>query len=464
MLTFSTDTLTFDTVFTTLGSTTRYFKVFNTSSSAVTIEDLRLMHLVGTQFRINVDGVNGDQFSNIEIPAKDSIYVFVEVTVNPNSTTTPFLIIDDVSFMMNSKQSIVHLQAFGQNAHFHYGEEIASGNTATWNNDLPHVIISKDTVPGVYVRCGATLNINPGCKIFFAGNSAMFIEGTLNANATTWSDSIVFQGARLESFYEDRPGQWFGIVFLRPELGECAPQGSFNHCIITESSYGIYAGAGLVSGIAPYLGTATRPDVSIKNTIVKNTQYNAVQGFNAKIEAENSIFYISGDNLVKLWLGGDYKFTNCTLFNNGSKNVSHEKETLVLNNAVEDGSGTIYSEGLTSIFKGCVVYGSLQNELQFSKDNSASFQADFSYNLMKTKVDSFALFNTLNDNNLFNQDPRFRDAAEGNFIPWDSVGYFSPLIDYTPSFGIVNDIYDRSRPVVKTTNSNFFDVGAVEVQ
>ena len=77
-LTFSTDTLTFDTVFVTLGSVTRAFKVFNTSNKAVKVEDIRLKHLVGTQFRINVDGISGDHVTDVEIPAKDSIYIFVE--------------------------------------------------------------------------------------------------------------------------------------------------------------------------------------------------------------------------------------------------------------------------------------------------------------------------------------------------------------------------------------------------
>lgn len=463
-LSFSTDTLTFDTVFATLGSTTKYFKVFNTSSKPVTIEDLRLMRLVGNQFRMNVDGINGDQFSNIEIPAKDSIYVFVEVTVNPNAASTPFVIIDDVSFLMNGKQSTVHLQAFGQNAHFHYGEEIASGNTETWNNDLPHVIISKDTVPGVYVRCGATLNINPGCKIFFAGNSALFVEGTLNANAATWSDSIVFQGARLEEFYDDKPGQWFGIVFLR---NGCAPQGSFNHCVVNESSYGIYAGAGLSSNLNEYLGAATRPNVSIKNSIVKNTQFNAVQGFNAKIEAENSLFYVSGDNLVKLWLGGDYKFTHCTLYNTGSRFVSHEKEILVLNNAVIDGNNVVYPEPINSVFNSCVIYGSLQNEIEFGNvdgTNLGNFVNEFNYSLLKAKSDTVALFSSVNNANLFNQDPRFKEPNKENFTPSDSAGYFSPIIDFAPSFSLSTDFFDKPRPVAKTSNANLFDAGAVEAQ
>ncbi len=460
-ITFSTDTLTFDTVFATFGSTTRYFKVYNENSKAVKINDLRLMHLVGTQFRINVDGVSGDQFSEVEIPAKDSIYVFVEVTVNPNDQTTPYVIIDDVVFTMGSKTETVHLQAFGQNAHFHYGEEITA--STTWTSDLPHVVITKDTVPGVYVRCGATLTINPGCKIFFAGNSALFVEGTLKAEANNWNDSIVFQGARLESYYDEKPGQWFGIVFLRNN--NCVPKGFFDHCVINESSYGIYAGAGLSSDISDYLGPTKRPEVSIKNSVIKNGLYNTVYGFNAKIIAENSLFYVAGEHLVKLGLGGEYSFYHCTLFNNGSRYVAHEKEALLLSNLLADGNSNVYEEPLKTTFTNCIIYGSLQNEISFSRaqqnTNLPNFDNQFSYCLIKTKSDTLDIFSTLNDQNLFNEDPRFKELEKDNYTPSDSAGYFSPAIDYAPG-GLGEDMYDRPRPVSKTTNANKFDIGAIE--
>lgn len=460
-ISFSNDTLTFDTVFSSLGSTTRYFKVFNTDKKAVKISNIQLKHLTGTQFRIQVDGVNGDLFNDIEIPGKDSIYVFVEVTVNPNSTATPFVIIDDVSFLVNGEESIVHLQAFGQNAHFHYGEEITS--SVIWNNDLPHVVISHDTVPGVYVRCSGSLTIQPGCKVFFANNSALFVEGTLKAEAFNWSDSITFEGVRLESFYIDRPGQWFGIVFLRNT--DCTPAGSFNHCVINESSYGIYAGAGLSTNIADYQGTILRPEVTIKNTIVKNCSDNAVYGFNAKITAENSIFYAAGDNLLKFGLGGDYSFTHCTIFNAGSKSVDHKNETLLLSNFVADGNQTVYPEKLKAWFTNCVVYGSLQNEISFNNymeppTNLSEFEVTFNYCQVKAKQDTFEMFTQIHNNILFNTDPRFRSIEEGNFTPWDSTGFLSPLIDYSPlNTAVGPDIYGTTRP-----QRTQYDAGAIEVQ
>lgn len=456
-LTFSTDTLTFDTVFTSLGSTTKYFKIFNRDKKAVKVQDIRLMHLTGTQFRINVDGVDGGQFTDVEIPAKDSIYVLVEVTVDPTSAATPFVIMDDVQFTLNGNISTVHLQAFGQNAHYHYGEEITTSKV--WSNDLPHIVISHDTVPGVYIRCNGTLTIQPGTKIFFADNAAIFVEGTLNAVSNSWNDSIVFQGVRLESFYHDKPGQWFGIVFLRNT--NCIPQGLFDHCVINESSYGIYAGAGLSTNFADYTGSAQRPEVVIRNSIVKNSSDNAVYGFNAHIIAENSLFYTCGDNVVKFGLGGEYAFTNCTMYNTGSRFVEHKNETLLLSNLISVNNAIAATEPLKTNFTNCVIYGSLQNEISFNNHNDfvlTDFDNRFSYCDVKTKQDTFELFTTTHSNLLYNKEPLFKNTEEGNFTPQDSsdANYKSPLID-AGTIGPSPDIYGTPRPTGAAP-----DIGAVE--
>ena len=466
-MSFSTDTLTFDTVFTTLGSTTQYFKVFNHGKQPLTINSIKLQQLQGSQYRINVDGIPGISFTNVQIPAKDSIYVFVEVTVNPNSTATPFVIIDNVNFTIGNNTQTVFLQAFGQNAHFHYGEDIQPGQTETWKNDLPHVILSKGGIPGVWVECGATLNINPGCKVLFQANSALFVKGTLNAVAHDWHDSIIFRGVRLEQYYQDLPGQWFGIAFLRSNT--CVAQGNFNHCVINESQYGIYAGGSAVSNNATdFQGSAQRPVVNIQKTIVENSQYNAIYGFNANITAQNSLFFTSGDNLVKLGLGGVYNFTNCTMYNFGNAYVSHQTPILLLSNVLTvtnaNNSNSYYPEPLTSNFTNCSIYGNLRNEISFSNiDNFdlSRFNNSFSYCLLTTPADTLGFLSTVNTKNIFNQDPRFKNATGNDFAPSDSSGYFSPLIDYSPT-GLPTDLFDRTRPVSKTSNLYKYDIGAIE--
>ena len=93
ILTFSNDTLTFDTVFTTLGSVTRYFKVENPLKEAIKIDEISLAGLNGNQFRINVDGISGISLQDVEIPAQDYVYIFAEVTVDPNNQNNPLSLI-----------------------------------------------------------------------------------------------------------------------------------------------------------------------------------------------------------------------------------------------------------------------------------------------------------------------------------------------------------------------------------
>jgi hypothetical protein len=84
-LDFSEDTVIFDTVFTTIGSITRQFKVYNPSSDEVTISSIYLAGGQQSKYRLNVDGTPGIIFSNVTIQGNDSMFVFVDVTLDPNN-------------------------------------------------------------------------------------------------------------------------------------------------------------------------------------------------------------------------------------------------------------------------------------------------------------------------------------------------------------------------------------------
>ena len=72
-LEFSTDTLRFDTVFTQVGSATRYFKIYNRHSRSIRITSLRLEKGDQSRFNLNVDGISGDSFTDLEIAPNDSM-------------------------------------------------------------------------------------------------------------------------------------------------------------------------------------------------------------------------------------------------------------------------------------------------------------------------------------------------------------------------------------------------------
>ena len=466
-LSFSTDTLTFDTVFTTISSTTQSFNVYNNSKKALIVSDIRLLHLAGTQFQINVDGdtvPSSGHFLNKEIPAHDSIKIFVTVTLNPNDQTNPFIILDAVQFITDGAVQKVYLQAFGQNAYYHYGLEIKPGQTVNWDNKLPHVILSRDTEPGVLIDCNATLNITSGCKVFVAPGAGIYVEGTLNAIASDWQDSIIFRGVRLEQYYIDQPGQWFGIVFLRNQCGT-PPKGTFQRCIINESQYGIYAGAGLDTNLADYTGTAGQPSVTITQCIVKNCQYNAVYGFNAIINSTNSLFYNSGSNLMQFGLGGTYSFNECTMYNIGSVYINHQDPNVLLSNFVTNGSNITYTQALNSSFTDCIIYGSLTNEISFNDVTGTAFTNAFNSCLLQTPGDTLAMFSTNNSAtpNLLNQNPLLVNPAGNNFTPYDTTaaGLWSPAIDFCTN-GLQIDLFDNPRKHIH--GPHIYDAGAVEAQ
>ena len=82
VLAFSTDTVAFDTVFTTIGTSTRSFRIYNRNKKSLNISSIKLADAEHSGFHINVDGMSGDNFTNVEIRGKDSLYVFVEANID----------------------------------------------------------------------------------------------------------------------------------------------------------------------------------------------------------------------------------------------------------------------------------------------------------------------------------------------------------------------------------------------
>lgn len=116
---FSTDTLMFDTLFATLGSTTKSFTIRNTQKKEIILNSIQLVGGVNSPYRMNVDGDVGTNFSNIKIPAKDSIYVFVEVTIDPNSAPLPFIVEDSILFALDGNTYQVQLNTYGKKCTFY---------------------------------------------------------------------------------------------------------------------------------------------------------------------------------------------------------------------------------------------------------------------------------------------------------------------------------------------------------
>lgn len=457
---YNIDTLRFDTLFSSLGSTTRFFKIVNPHKQDIRIDQIRFKNTLGNTFNMAVDGINGTSFNDVIVPARDSIYVFVTVTINPSGINTPFIYEQDIELNYNTNQDIFTLMAWGQDAYYHSGEVVTSNTT--WSNDKPHVLLSKNGIPGVIISSGTTLSIQPNCKIYCNTNTGIYCWGTLNINnsSSMRSDSVVFQGLRNESYYDDLPGQWGGIFLLRGSNGAKA---NIYQTIITESSSGIFAGSDTgVSSLSAFLNDANRPELTIANSTIKNTgfgqfgaggfKFGGINSFNSKVRSSNNIIHNCSGNAVLLVLGGDYTFLNNTFYNSGTAAIQHKEENILISDQLISGATTYVHEFDVCEFNNCICYGSLEEELSLTRSEvSTSFNIVMQNCNIKTKwnVDSLGFVATQK-----NQNPLFEDAYKGDFRLKSS----SPCIDAGNNlYSIGNDMFGNSRPF-----GAGYDIGALE--
>jgi len=128
----TTDTLKYDTVFTTTGSITKSFKIINENSQKLKLTTVKLMGAATSAYRMNVDGAATAEANNLVIEANDSIYVFVSVTINPNTANLPFIVSDSILISYNGNERYVQLQSYGQNANFLCIELFTKFNISFW--------------------------------------------------------------------------------------------------------------------------------------------------------------------------------------------------------------------------------------------------------------------------------------------------------------------------------------------
>jgi hypothetical protein len=357
-LAFSADSILFDTVFTTVGSTTRSFKIYNRHKESIRISSIRLARGSASNFRINVDGTPGISFNDVEIAANDSAFVFVEVTVNPSSANTPFVITDSVAFSTNGNEQYVKLEAWGQNAHFHANEYLNCNEV--WTNDKPHVIYGLVVIPP-----GCTLTIQQNVRVHLHAGAVLAADSaaSLIVNGAL-SSEVTFQGDRLEPEYNEAPGQW-GTIYLSAK----SSASSINYAIIKNGYIGIRCDSFPSSG----------PRLTIKNTFIRNMSAAALYGIDSKIDGYNSVFANCGQYVGAFTIGGQYSFYHCT-FANYWNYGTRQFPTLLLNNYYTDVNDNIQTRSLDSAnFYNCIIYGDADDEIRHDQSTNTGPAFNFKY-------------------------------------------------------------------------------------
>jgi hypothetical protein len=427
---FSNDTIIFDTAFHSIGTPTKTLSIYNRNNFTV-LTDISLNLINGGSFRMNVDGVAGNNHNGIEIPAKDSIFIFLEVTPNLNNISNDFLLTSNIEFTTGTKKQDVKLVSPGRNANFHLPHEnifptddgevnygyYSIKDDEIWTNDLPHVVYGY-----VVIEPNATLTIKEGTQIYFHNNSGMFVgnplligengvpptnNGTLIIDGSLGNE-VIIRGDRLDSWYENTPGQWNGIHFV---------QGSVEN----EIDYAIISNGTTAIRVDSFVENQT---VTINNTIIENMSSIGIFGQGANITANNTVISKCGQYTVACNIGGTYNFTHCT-FANYWDYTHRNTPSILLNNYYEGADGNIYVRDLISAnFTNCIIDGSLSTEVSFQEQELGEFNYNFNHCLIKLDP-TIDTDNAHYENVIINQSPKFKDNTESDFHLTED----SPAID-----------------------------------
>ncbi|MBP6589292.1 MAG: hypothetical protein KA229_04235 [Chitinophagaceae bacterium] len=420
-VTTSADTLKFDTLFVTAGSTYRTLKIINANNQKLKITSLQLAGGNASAFKMNVDGVIGTQFNNLDIAANDSIYVFVQVNVNPGAGNLPFIIRDSIQFSYNGRDRKVQLEAWGQNAHF-LRDAVISTNT-TWLNDRPYVILGS-----LRINSNQTLTIDKGCRIYVHADAPILVNGTLQVNGLKdTADRVYFQSDRIDDPYRDYPAGWPGIFFLTNSKDNV-----LNYAVIRNAYQGI--------GLADPSPNAN-PKLILNETVIDNVYDAGIIALNSSLRARNCLISNCGKNL-QLAQGGDYQFTHCTVVTYANRFIEHKNPVLFLSNYA---NGT--SSGLTAQFRNCIFWGEnglVNDEVVVEKVGNTAFTVNFDYNLWKVQANPA---NSTMTQIINNQPPQF-DSINTNRNYFDfRLKTGSAAINKGVNTGIITDLDGRPRAV-----------------
>lgn len=476
-LQFSKTTVYLDTVFTGVASSTYMLKVYNRSNEDISIPSIALGKGASSKYSLMVDGRtdnNGKLFSNVELLAKDSLFVFIEQTSDIiDANPSDLLYTDEILFDVGVNQQKVNLVTLIQDAVFLYPERTANGSggynyeqlqlndsdpnskiygfelsaTDPINGNELHFTNAKPYV--IYGYAGVadtkTLVIDAGARIHFHDQSGIFVKngGSIQVNgalSTTnaLENEVIFEGDRLEPRFSETPGQW-GIIYL----AEGSKNNYFNHATIKNATVGIF-----VDRQEP---TST---VQIQNTQIYNASDYGIIARKGKITAENVVINNAGVSSLACILGGSYDFTYCTFANYWVG--SRQTPTVYLDNTYKQNDLLFVSDLTQANFTNCIIYGTNAIELGLKRDSDTSIA--FNYNISNSLVKFYDSSGQLNTNPLYTpflnnatnliatntnaQDPKFKNTAKNQMqiLAGSSVigkGIFVP--------GITRDILNIDR-------------------
>ena len=464
-LEFQRDTVYLDTVFTNIGSSTYNLKVYNRSDDDIVIPTIQLENGVNSFYRLNVDGTTGLEgaqegkfFENVELLANDSLFIFIETTIDISTLSTldnQFLYTDRILFDSGNNQQDVDLVTLVKDAVFIYanrdedtgiietltfdvdGDGTADETTLqgrflendelTFTNEKPYVIYGYAGVDN-----GQTLTMEAGARVHFHANSGIIVTegGTLNINGELSTDQdvleneVILEGDRLEPLFNDVPGQW-GTIWLF--------NGSENNTI----NYATIKNA-TIAVLAEGNQEAPNDKLTITNSQIYNSSAFGLLGRATSITAENLVINNSGQSSFAGTLGGQYNFTHCTIANYWNSSF-RQFPALLLNDFIIDENNTVFTNTTEAEFTNCIIYGNDNPELLLENEGN-DFTFKFTNCLIRFDNDNLEGTGNYNFNDIIfyegiirNVDPDFENPFENLMRIGEDSGANSLALPLMPS-------------------------------
>lgn len=287
---FSTDTLNLGTIFTDQSSTTHRFIVYNRASKSLNISNISISGENASLFRLNVDGFSGTRFSDVEIRANDSIFIFVEATLPPNGATKPIAVEASLDFLTNGLTRSVVLAASGRDVVRLKAHEISESTALS--AERPYQIFDS-----LVVAEGATLTIPAGAELFFHDGARLVVHGSLRSLGECGKE-VTLCGDRTGNVVADisfdiMSRQWRGVVF-----SPSSDDNYLSHTRICNTVEGVDCSAPL----------------TLVNSRLRNSGSSVLVMRDAPLRAYGCEFAESGASTLVLD-GGEHLLNHCTLSN-----------------------------------------------------------------------------------------------------------------------------------------------------
>lgn len=414
-LSFSKDTVFLDTVFTNISSSTYTLKVYNKSNKDLKIPSIVLNGGIESNYRLNVDGQAGEEFYDVPLMAKDSLFIFIETTFDISTTAqNQFLYTDAILFDTGINQQAIPLITLIKDAIFLYPKKDANGisesivleynndilsvngflltdDQLTFTNEKPYVIYGYAVIPA-----DKTLKMDAGARVYFHKNSGIYtqdnstleVNGSLSMDQVLLENQVIFEGDRLEPEFSSIAGQW-GTIYLSKE----SINNNINYLTIKNATIGL-----LVNGT----NSVSNTNLTITNSqLYNNSSYN-LWCKSSTVVANNLILGNAGSSSLYCNNGGKYIFSHATIANYWTSSFRSGSAVQIDSGLSGDANLLVQAD-----FANCIIDGNNSTELILLNSNSAdSFRYSFTNCMLKINS-TFA-----NGNSLYN----FDDTSQYNSI------------------------------------------------